>query len=112
MANNVFKFPGGQIAREDHNPPAAASSATKENTAPSTSRKLVDSVVTALWFVVVFCWPFLRWILGLDVAFRFALMCWHWDNNLSHAGWTFLLHFGVLVALTVFVSAFKPQSFK
>ncbi|MCK9709846.1 KleE stable inheritance protein [Pseudomonas syringae] len=112
MANNVIKFPGTHVAQEAENAPAAGPTTSVKKSLASILKKTMDNALTALWFVVVLCWPVLRWVLGLDVALRFALMCWHWDDSSSHAGWTFVLHFAVLVALTAFVSAFKPQSVK
>ena len=70
-------------------------------------------IVKAVWVVTVLVWPILRWIVALDVVFQFVRMLWYWHTPGTHAGWLFLLHFGVLTALTYFVSLYKlkePQS--
>lgn len=66
-------------------------------------------IVKTVWVVTVLVWPFLRWIVALDVMFQFVRMLWHWHTPGVHAGWTFLLHFVVLTALTYFVSVYKPK---
>lgn len=111
MANNVYKFPGGDGARK---PLSAAPepAANKAQGHPGVARKAASGVVKTLWFVVALVWPFLRWVVALDVVFQGLVMVWHWDTPGSHAGWTFALHFAVLVALTFFVSVFKPQGVK
>ena len=72
-------------------------------------RTVRDGLVRGLWLVVVLAWPLGRWVIGLDVAYQFVRMLWYWDEAGVHAGWTFVVHFAVLVALTYFVSIFKPK---
>ncbi|MBD8828989.1 KleE stable inheritance protein [Pseudomonas sp. CFBP 13602] len=112
MANNVFKFPGGQVAREALKSPPADAAPKKPQDSPGVAKKMSSGIVKVLWLATALVWPVLRWLLALDVAFQFALMVWHWDNPASHAGWTFALHFAVMVALTFFVSVFKPKDVK
>ncbi|MGC6373669.1 KleE stable inheritance protein [Pseudomonas sp. S2.OTC.A_B10] len=111
MTNNVYKFQRGDGSRKALN--AAPEPVTDK--APSRSglaKKAASGIVKTLWFVVALVWPFLRWVIALDVVFQGLAMVWHWDTPGSHAGWTFALHFAVLVALTFFVSVFKPQGVK
>ena len=51
----------------------------------------------------------LKWIVSIDVFFQFIRMVYHWNTPGVFAGWTFLAHFAVLVALTYFVSIYKPK---
>jgi hypothetical protein len=77
--------------------------------APLAQCGIFADVVKVLWIVAVLVWPMLRWIVALDVVFQFLRMLWHWHTPGIHAGWIFLLHFGVLTALTYFVSLYKPK---
>jgi hypothetical protein len=108
MANNVYKFPGGQGTRRTlTSVPEPAPDIVPVQ--PVIARKALSGIIKMLWFVVALGWPFLRWVLAFDVVFQGLMMVWHWDTPNHHAGWTFVLHFAVLVALTIFVSVFKPQ---
>jgi hypothetical protein len=111
MANNVYKFPGTEGAQVAPDV-VPESGPQKAPSGPGVAKKSFSWVVKVLWFVVALIWPVLRWLLALDVVFQGALMLWHWDTPGSHAGWTFSLHFAVLVALTFFVSVFKPSGVK
>ena len=66
-------------------------------------------VIKTLWVMTILVWPFLRWVAALDVVLQFVRMLWKWDTPGAYAGWTFLLHFGVLTAFTYFVSVYKPK---
>ena len=78
--------------------------------APAAPRRgLFAPVVKAVWVVVVLVWPLLKWIVSIDVFFQFIRMVYHWNTPGVLAGWTFLAHFAVLVALTYFVSIYKPK---
>ena len=65
-------------------------------------------IIKAAWIMTALLWPVGRWIGGLDVAWQFFRMLWYWDTPGVHAGWTFLLHFGVMAALTYFVGVYTP----
>ena len=65
--------------------------------------------VKALWVVAVLLWPWVKWFVVLDVLFQFGRMVYYWNTPGMFAGWKFLLHFGVLTAITYFVSIFKPK---
>lgn len=102
----IIKSPGKAEATADIAPGLAA----QEKPAPAALlRGLFASVVKAVWVVVVLVWPLLKWIVSLDVIFRLIRMIYHWNTPGVFAGWTFLAHFAVLVALTYFVSIYKPK---
>ncbi|WP_456293348.1 KleE stable inheritance protein [Pseudomonas sp. AK106] len=111
MTNNVYKFPGSEGSRPALDA-APEPIAVKTPGRSGVVKKAVFGVVKALWFTAVLTWPLLRWIVALDVVFQALVMVWHWDTPGSHAGWTFALHFLVLVVLTYFVSVFKPKGVK
>jgi hypothetical protein len=60
---------------------------------------------------VALLWPLLRWVLAIDVTWQFARMLYLWQTPGSHAGWTFLGHFGVLVTLTCMLALRRPRGF-
>lgn len=70
---------------------------------------ILAGIVKAAWVVTVLVWPFLRWIVALDVVVQFVRMLWNWHTPGTYPGWNFLLHFAVLTALTYFVSLYKPK---
>lgn len=111
MANNVYKFPGGRGVQETRNV-APETAPKKPSNSPEMAKKTFSGGVKVLWFVVALVWPVLRWVLALDVVFQGVLMLWRWDTPGSYAGFTFSLHFAALVALTFFVSVFKPAGVK
>nr|ADD63324.1 KleE stable inheritance protein [uncultured bacterium pAKD4]AFU76024.1 KleE stable inheritance protein [Burkholderia cepacia] len=103
---NIIKFPGKAEAPAEVAPEPAA----QEKPAPAAPRRgLFAPVVKAVWVVVVLVWPLLKWIVSIDVFFQFIRMVYHWNTPGVFAGWTFLAHFAVLVALTYFVSIYKPK---
>lgn len=71
--------------------------------------KVLMVLLSAVWVVTVLTWPLLKWLVSLDVALQFFRMLYHWNTAGAHAGWTFVLHFGVLFALTCFVAFYKPK---
>ena len=103
---NIIKFPGKAEAPAEVAPEPAA----QEKPASAAPRRgLFAPVVKAVWVVVVLVWPLLKWIVSIDVFFQFIRMVYHWNTPGVFAGWTFLAHFAVLVALTYFVSIYKPK---
>ena len=66
-------------------------------------------MVRTIWVVTVLIWPVLRWVLSFEVLFQMVRMFYYWNTPGVHAGWTFLLHFAVLTAITYFVSAYTPK---
>ena len=85
--------------------PIAEFNSANEPTRPVVSGGLVKVV----WVVAVLVWPVLKWVVTLDVLFQFVRMLYHWNTPGIFAGWTFMLHFAVLTALTYFVSMYKPK---
>lgn len=72
-------------------------------------RVLFAGLVKVVWFVAVLVWPILKWVLSIEVFFQMLRMFYHWNTPGIHAGWTFMLHFAVLTALTYFVAFYKPK---
>lgn len=68
-----------------------------------------DQVQRAVWMLVVFVWPVLKWVVSIAAFFKLCAMLIHWNTPGRHDGWVFLLYFGVLVALTHYVSAYRPK---
>lgn len=68
-------------------------------------------VVCGVWMATVLVWPILKWVLSIDVAIKCfeALMFWHVPGR--HDGLVLLAHFGVLTALTLYVST-RPHDFE
>lgn len=64
-----------------------------------------------VWIAVVLLSPVLEKILSIDVFFQFIRVLYYWNTPSVHAGWTFLLHFGVLTALTCYVAFCQPKGF-
>lgn len=96
----IVKFPGARQDTPDEQPAK-----------PCQSEQLVKdpAVLRGLWVVTVLLWPFLKWIVALDCVFQLLRTVYYWDTSGVHAGWTFMLHFAVLTALTYFVSVYKPR---
>lgn len=104
-ATNVLKFPGGKTEKNLKDAPCKVSAPEIRGDSPHPLKRMIRGAVTVVWFVVSLIWPLLRWILALDVVFQLVRMFWYWETPGVNAGWTFLLHFFVLVAMTYFVSA-------
>ena len=68
-------------------------------------------MLKAVWVTTVLVWPILKWVIALDCVFQLVRMIYHWNTSGMYAGWTFMLHFAVLTALTYFVSVYKPKGF-
>lgn len=68
-----------------------------------------SAVLKAVWVIIALVWPMLKWVIALDCALQLVRMIYHWNSPGVYAGWTFLLHFGVLTAFTCFVSLYKPK---
>ncbi|EFI8498301.1 protein kleE [Escherichia coli] len=110
-ANNVYKFPAVKPTQEtpkQHIEPASQPECNRSHPI----KRVIRGCWKALWFTLVLIWPFVRWVVALSVVYQAIVMVWHWNDPENFAGWTFLLHFGVLVVLTYFVSVYKPQGVK
>lgn len=100
---NIIKFPRQAGVAIEVKPKATALS-------PKAEQPYVGAVVVkGVWVFAVLVWPILKWIVALDCVFQIARTIYHWDTPGVYAGWTFMLHFSVLTALTYFVSIYKPR---
>lgn len=99
----IIKFPKGARAVPPQRPPVDSGPA-KEPSRPVNT----GGVMKVVWVATVLLWPWVKWFVVLDVLFQFGRMIYHWNTPGSFAGWTFLLHFGVLTVITYFVSMYKP----
>jgi hypothetical protein len=101
---NIIKFPKSKgIAI-----PRAPTSAESVNSNGAKGKVLFAGLVKVIWFAVVLVWPILKWVLSIEVFFQMLRMFYHWNTPGIHAGWTFMLHFAVLSALTYFVAFYNP----
>ena len=73
------------------------------------SRSLFSGLIKVIWVPIVIIWPILKWVISLDVLFQLVRMFVLWDTPGIYPGWTFGIHFGVLTALTWFVSIYNPM---
>jgi hypothetical protein len=73
-----------------------------------TTRILLAGLVSLVWLVTLLVWPVLKWVLSIEVFFQMLRM--FVAPARAHAGWTFLMHFAALTAITYFVSIFKPKA--
>ena len=99
----IIKFPKGARTVPPQGQPVDSGPA-KEPSRPVNT----GGVMKVVWVATVLLWPWVKWFVVLDVLFQFGRMIYHWNTPGSFAGWTFLLHFGVLTAITYFVSMYKP----
>ncbi|RYI35295.1 MAG: hypothetical protein EON48_01120 [Acetobacteraceae bacterium] len=66
-------------------------------------------MIDKLQVIVAVLWPLLKWILAIDVTWQFVRMLYFWHTPGVYAGWTFLAHFAVLVALTCFLGVRRSR---
>jgi len=105
--SNIIKFP-----KENSSPEFV--SVQDEPTQPkegfnAKGEAFLSALLRSIWIMTVLMWPILKWVLSIEVFFQFVRMLYHWNTSNVSAGWTFLLHFAVLTALTYFVSIYKPK---
>ncbi len=102
--SNIIVFPkrGGRLAP----PSPVCVSVSSANTV----KTVFEGLVWFVWIATVLVWPVLKMVLSIEVFFQFIRMIYYWDTRGVHANWTFLLHFTALVAITWFVTAYKPKS--
>lgn len=62
-----------------------------------------------VWFVLATTWPVLKWVMAMDCLVQLLRMFWHWKTPGMHAGWTFLLHYGAMIGVYLFILGFKPK---
>ncbi len=99
---NIVKFPGQTNGGEEA--PKVAVPVPKPAGAG-----IGVALFKAVWVVIVLIWPILKWVVALDCVFQLIRMIYHWNTSGVHAGWTFMMHFALLTALTYFVSFYKPK---
>ena len=102
--SNIVKFP-----RATKSPPIEPVVSVEPAVPKKVAQGLLAGLVKCLWVATVLVWPILKWILSIEVFFQFARMLYYWNTPGVPAGWTFLLHFSVLTAITYFVSIYKPK---
>lgn len=106
--SNIIKFPGGGAPEPATAPPAAGEAKPKGGFNVK-GKAVLAGVWRAVWIVFMLIWPVLKWVVSIEVFFQLLRMMYHWNTPGVHAGWTFLLHFGVLTALTYLVAFYKPK---
>lgn len=106
--SNIIKFPGGGVPEPAAAPPDAGEAKPKGGL-NAKGKAILAGVWRAVWIVFVLIWPVLKWVVSIEVFFQLLRMMYHWNTPGVHAGWTFLLHFGVLTALTYLVAFYKPK---
>ena len=105
--SNIIKFPGGGAPE-----PAVPSASVPEKPKGEFNTKgkaILGAVWRAVWVLFVLVWPVFKWVISIEVFFQFIRMIYHWGTPGVHAGWTFLLHFAVLTALTYMVAFYTPK---
>lgn len=70
---------------------------------------MVSALLRWVWIITALLWPVLRWVVAIEAFLQMLRTMYYWNTPGMHAGWTFALHFAVLVALTYFVSVYKPK---
>lgn len=108
--SKIIKFPKGGPVHPG--PPAAVPVQPQADPPKATNAKgggFVAAVVRWVWIAVVLVWPVLKWVVSIEVFFQGVRMVYYWNTPGMYAGWTFLLHFAALTALTYFVSIYKPK---
>ncbi len=75
----------------------------------SAVRKIIYGVHFMVWVLVAMTWPLLRWLVSMEVFFQMMRMFYYWDDPQVSAGWTFMLHFGMLTLLTWFAAYGQPK---
>lgn len=106
--SKVIKFPGSEQAEPVATVPVAAPD-KQAKVSSGKGKAFLAGVLRFFWIGVVLVWPVLKWLASIEVFFQFIRMIYHWNTPGVYAGWTFLLHFAVLTALTYFVSVYKPK---
>ena len=106
--SNIVKFP--RLTKPPPEPverPPTASPPPVPSKAEE--RGFVAVLVRFAGVATVLVWPILKWVAAIEVFFQFVRMLYYWNTLGAHAGWTFVLHFTALTALTYFVSIYKPK---
>lgn len=108
--SNIIKFPRNEQFKPPSPAPVVLVNQDKLDKASNQKGKtFVSRMLSFFWIAVVLIWPVLKWLVSIEVFFQFIRMLYHWNTSDVYAGWTFLLHFAMLTALTYFVSIYKPN---
>ena len=110
--SNIIRFPRRPKLQQPEPPetsPPRPAPPVPPQRAQAAKPGVIGWVVRVVWVLTAMVWPILKWIVSIEVFFKFVRMLWHWNTPGVHAGWTFLLHFAVLTALTWFVGVYKPK---
>jgi hypothetical protein len=97
---NIVKFPGMKRPIPELRAETQHQAAKPEST---------PALLKVIWVVTVLTWPVLKWIISFDCLYQMLRMMYHWNTPGTYAGFNFLLHFAVFVALTYYVSLYKPK---
>lgn len=108
--SNIIKFPRSEQFKPVSPVPVASVNQDKlDKVSNQKGKTFVSGMLRFFWIAVVLVWPVLKWLVSIEVFFQFIRMLYHWNTSGVYAGWTFLLHFAMLTALTYFVSIYKPN---
>lgn len=110
--SNIIEFPVKAKPSRQAAPPLGQIQpvALQKRPKPDGSRlTLFEHVTRVIWLLVVLTWPLVSWVGSLYVFFQFLRMLYYWNMPGSHAGWSFLAHFAVLVVLICFSTLYKPK---
>ena len=59
--------------------------------------------LAVIWSLLLLCFFVVKWVvliaIGADLLYQFFRMLYYWHTPGMHAGWTFLLHYGVITAV-------------
>lgn len=110
--SNIIEFP----VKAKPSPQAAPQRREMQSVAPQKRPKpdasrltLGEHVMCVIWLLVILTWPLVSWLGSLYIFFQFIRMLYYWNTPGSHAGWSFLAHFAVLVVLICFITLYKPK---
>ena len=76
----------------------------------SSVKAILRGVSRFVWLLTVLMWPIMKWVVLPRSRSSFSACCIIGTPE-ANAGWTFLLHFAVLTALTCYVSIYEPKGF-
>lgn len=106
----ILQFPAGgnspTPSEESKNDDSAAAPQQRKHTKAASVAK---GMLKGLWVLTGLTWPLLRRVFALDLVFQFVRMLWHWNTPGLHAGWTFMLHYCVVLYSLLFRRGLHPR---
>ncbi|MEN6487879.1 MAG: KleE stable inheritance protein [Smithella sp.] len=115
MATNVLRFPSDQAFVRAEETVSTRPAQQRQKGWWGATKWFLDRVVlftcvAPVALIVALVWPLLRcaifivkWVAiiacGADILYQFFRMLHHWHTPGMHPGWTFLLHYGVIMAV-------------